>query len=252
MRADREQIKYVSVLLSLLFIALVLFARLTYLFLADAKRFPIHAIKVVGSYEHVTRHNFEDVLEKYLSYGFFALPIRKLYAELKAFEWAKEVRVQRIWPDKLKIVLIEKKPVAIWHHAYMTEQGEIFGHGQVEHENLYPILKGPINQQVDVLQMYENLSKILSIYRLKASKLYLRENQAWELTLENGVTIRLGKQDLQKRLEHFCRAYPALVSNTTAQLVSADLRYERGMAVRWKDIQENNGKKIGQKSDHRS
>lgn len=54
------------------------------------------------------------------------------------------------------------------------------------------------------------MSKILSIYGLHASSLELRDNHAWELGLDNGVQLRLGKRDLEKRISRFCKAYPAV------------------------------------------
>ena len=78
------------------------------------------------------------------------------------------------------------------------------------------------------------MSKLLSIYGLHASALQLRDNQAWELSLSNGVQIRLGKRDLEKRLTRFCKAWPAVFADKSEQLSSVDLRYARGMAVQWK------------------
>ena len=62
----------------------------------------------------------------------------------------------------------------------------------------------------------------------------LRDNQAWELTLRNGVELHLGKRDLEKRLLRFCKAYPAVFAEKLNLLSSVDLRYARGMAVQWK------------------
>ena len=97
-----------------------------------------------------------------------------------------------------------------------------------------PHLLGPESQQKEVLQNYEKLSKLLSTYGLSASALKLRKNQAWELSLTNGILLRLGKQDMELRLRRFCKAYPAVFADKPEQLSSVDLRYARGMAVQWK------------------
>lgn len=235
MVADKERIKYLSVLMALLCLALVLSARVVYLFLADSERFPIHTVKIVGSNQHISHQQIQLLLNKYLPYGFFALPVNHLYKDLEQFDWSKATRVERIWPDILKITVIEKVPVAIWNNSYMTESGEILKVGLDERGFDVPQLEGPSNQQLDVLHMYENLSKILARYGLHAALLKLRDNQAWELTLTNGVVLRLGKQDLQKRLTHFCKAYSSVFADTVDRLASVDLRYERGMAVQWKE-----------------
>ena len=89
-------------------------------------------------------------------------------------------------------------------------------------------------QQTDVLQIYQKLSKLLSIYGLHAASLQLRDNQAWELSLTNGIRLYLGKQDLEERLQRFCRAFPAIFADKPEQLLSVDLRYAHGLAVHWK------------------
>ena len=46
--------------------------------------------------------------------------------------------------------------------------------------------------------------------------------------------LRLGKRDLELRLQRFCRAYPVVFADKPDELSSVDLRYARGMAVQWK------------------
>ncbi|KTD37538.1 cell division protein FtsQ [Legionella moravica] len=231
---DSDGLRYASLLGLLIVSALLLAGRLGYLYLADAERFPITTIKVAASYEHVSHKELESILAKHLSASFFALPVSQLQNELNAINWIESAYVERVWPDTIKIKLVEKNPVAIWDNALMTEDGKLFNEGDVPADLSIPKLKGPIGQQLDVLQVYEKLSKILSSYGLNASGLSLRDNQAWVLILGNGVKIYLGKKELEARLLRFCKAYPAVFAEKADQLASVDLRYPRGMAVQWK------------------
>ena len=223
-------------LLTLLFaVALILAARVVYLFLADPQRFPIQTVKIVANYQHITRKQLELVLSNYLDASFFSLPVRQLQAELLTLDWSDRVYIERTWPATLKITVVEKSPVAIWNDGLMTGEGELFNVGKEQTENTLPRLSGPDYQQMDVLQIYQKLSKLLATYGLHAASLQLRDNQAWELSLTNGVQLRLGKRDLDKRLLRFCRAYPVVFAEKQEQLKSVDLRYARGMAVQWKE-----------------
>lgn len=229
------RLRYTSVLTLLSVCALLLTARLVYLFLADAERFPIGTVKIAASYQHITRKQLESVLSTYLNTSFIALPIRRLHADLQALDWSEHVYLERVWPDTLKITLVEKSPIAVWNDALMTDSGDIFNVGkELADTATLPRLSGPVHQQTDVLQIYQKLSKLLLIYGLHAASLQLRDNQAWELTLTNGIQLRLGKRDLEKRLLRFCKAYPAVFADKPEQLTSVDLRYARGMAVQWK------------------
>ena len=226
--------RYTGLLLLLVISAFLLAGRLGYLYLADAEHYPITTIKVAASYQHVTHKELETVLAKYLKASFFSLPVNQLQNELNSITWVDSAYVERVWPDTLKIKLIEKKPVGIWKNALMTEQGTLFNAGAIPTDLNVPTLKGPEGQQLEVLQVYEKLSKILSAYGINASGLHLRDNQSWVLILGNGVKIYLGKKELEARLLRFCKAYPAVFAEKSDQLASVDLRYPRGMAVQWK------------------
>lgn len=234
MSMDTERLRYVSFLTALILCALLLLARMVYLFLADPQRFPIDTVKVAASYRHVTRKQIESVLTDYLNDSFIVLPVTRLQADLTALDWTDYVQIERVWPGTLKITLVENSPVAVWNEFLMTADGKLFSIGKEQADSALPRLSGPKQQQTDILQMYEKLSKLLSIYGLHASALQLRDNQAWELSLTNGVQLRLGKRDLEKRLTRFCRAWPVVFAEKPEQLSSVDLRYARGMAVQWK------------------
>jgi len=231
---ETGRLRYASLLTFLIACALLLTVRLVYLFLADTHRFPIATVKVVANYEHISRQVVENVLSNYFYASFFSLPVGRLQNDLLALDWTKEVYIARIWPDTLKITLIEKIPVAIWNDSLITAEGELFNTGKEQIETNLPHLSGPVHQKTDVLQIYEKLSKLLATYGLQVASLQLRENLAWELSLTNGVLIRLGKQDLENRLLRFCRAYPVVFSDKQDKLSSVDLRYSHGMAVQWK------------------
>ncbi len=234
MGAETGRLRYTSLLTFLIVCALFLTARLSYLFLADAYRFPISTVKIAANYQHITRKQLELVLSNYLHSSFFSLSVRRLHDDLLAMDWSDRVYIERIWPDTLKITLVEKTPVAVWNDTLMTADGELFNVATDQNEEGLPKLTGPLQQQTDVLQIYQKLSKLLSTYGLHAAALQLRDNQAWELVLTNGIQLRLGKQELEKRLQRFCRAYSVVFADKPEQLSSVDLRYARGMAVRWK------------------
>ena len=240
MGTETGRLRYASLLTLLSVCALVLTARLIYLFLADTQRFPIGTVKIAANYQHITRKQLESVLSNYLNTSFFSLPVRRLHADLLALDWSEQVYLERIWPSTLKITLVEKTPVAVWNDTLMTESGDLINMGKETAETTtLPRLTGPTHQQTDVLQIYQKLSKLLSTYGLHAASLQLRDNQAWDLTLTNGIQLRLGKRDLEKRLLRFCKAYPAVFADKPEQLTSVDLRYARGMAAQWKQSMRN-------------
>ncbi len=231
---DNGRFRFAGFLTVLVLCALLLSARVIYLFLADSQRFPVNTVKIAASYKHITRKQIEAVLSPYINESFMVLPVSKLKLSLTALDWVSDVQINRIWPDTLKITLEERVPVAIWNDSLMTAEGQLFNPGEEKIDTTLPRLNGPKQQQTDILQIYQKLSKLLSGYGLHAAALALRDNQAWELLLTNGVQLRLGKRDIETRLTRFCRAWPVVFSDKPEQLASVDLRYARGMAVQWK------------------
>lgn len=231
-------LRFASLLTLLVACAMLLSARLCYLYMAQPERFPIHSVSIAATWQHITHQELEAVLAPYLKASFFSLPVTQLQKTLNQLPWIAKATVERIWPDTVKITLEEKKPVAIWEDALLTEDGQLFNQNPDHTGYNLPVLKGPEAQHEQVLQVFQKLGKILSIYDLSASTLQLRDNQAWVLTLSNGIHIHLGKQSLEARLLRFCKAWPAVFAERADKLLSVDMRYRRGMAVQWKQQTE--------------
>lgn len=231
---DKKRLHDTGLLILLCMCALLLLMRIGYLFLADPERFPIKTVKISATYQHITRKQIAEILASYLDNSFFSLSVNRLRQDLAALNWAKQVSVERVWPDTLKIILVEKVPFAVWNNSLMTAGGELFQDNDPQLAARLPRLSGPAHQQSDVLQIYQKLSKLLASYGLQVASLDLRDNQAWELILANNIQLRLGKRDLEQRVLRFCKAYKAGFAEKPEQLSSVDLRYAHGMAVQWK------------------
>lgn len=231
-------LRYAGLLTLLIACAMLLTARLCYLYIAQPERFPIHSVNIAATWEHISHEELEAVLTPYLQSSFFSLPVTRLQNVLNALPWVNHATVERVWPDTVKITLEEKKPIAIWGTSLLTEDGQLFEQNPGHQPYDLPVLKGPEAQHGEVLQVFQKLGKILSIYGLSASTLHLRDNQAWILTLSNGIHIHLGKQALESRLLRFCKAWPAVFAERQDKLLSVDMRYRRGMAVQWKQQTE--------------
>ena len=128
---------------------------------------------------------------------------------------------------------MERIPVAFWNNMLLSDKGIIFMPKEKKKLANLPYLYGPKYHQQDVLQIYEKLSKLLKAQDLYIAKIWLRENQSWMIALTNGVIIQLGKTDIENRLQRFCDVYPKLFAATFDQVSSIDLRYSKGIAVKW-------------------
>jgi cell division protein FtsQ len=69
------------------------------------------------------------------------------------------------------------------------------------------------------------------------TSLVLNDRRAWQIILDNGIRLELGKESLEERIERFISLYKNLGSDT--QRVSyIDLRYDTGASIGWFPEQE--------------
>lgn len=238
MKNSARRINFTGFISLLVVCALLLLARVVYVYVSEPGRFPVNTVKISANFEHISRGDIEEVLDRYNNSSFIMLPISRLQADLSALNWAKNIKINRIWPDTLKITITEKTPIAMWRKSFITDDGNIISSNNqtvqrsgLEHS--LPKLNGPEDQQQEVLQNYQKLSKLLSSYGLHADSLHLHNNQSWDLYLADGAVLRLGKRDIEKRVLRFCKAYSAVFADKSEKLASVDLRYPHGMAVQW-------------------
>ena len=66
----------------------------------------------------------------------------------------------------------------------------------------------------------------------------LSERFAWQLILNDGVTLDLGRENRVERIQRFMDAYPQIKINKkkNQQVDYIDLRYDTGLAVGWKSV----------------
>ena len=57
---------------------------------------------------------------------------------------------------------------------------------------------------------------------------------AWEMVLTNGVTVRLGRRDVDARMERFVRVAAEVIAGRAAEIDHVDMRYSNGFSIGWR------------------
>lgn len=83
---------------------------------------------------------------------------------------------------------------------------------------------------------------MLAVNRFNLVSLALSERFAWQLWLDNGIRLNLGREDKAQRVQRFIDVYPRLEKPEGAQVDAIDLRYDTGLAVSWKFSQNEDNK----------
>jgi cell division protein FtsQ len=204
--------------------------------LADPDVLPVKYVEVSGDLHHVAPAQIRDRVTAVLRGNFFTANTGTIRRELTAVSWVYSARVSRVWPDTLSVVIVEQQPVARWgEDAMVNLAGEVFHAPMGDAEKALPVLRGPADDVLAVVQHYETAVAGLRRLNVGIRDLSLDERHAWRVELSNGVTLVLGRQEYDKRLERFSELYKQVMDQHADRVGLVDLRYSNGFAIRWRD-----------------
>ena len=224
-----------------LFVTVLLLAgagRLTVLWTKDPKHFPVRIIEISEALIQVSEETIMEAVSPHLTKGFFWLEVQCIQEEIGKLPWVVSSSVKRVWPDKIQVSLQEHIPQARFGDAGMIDtEGRVF---YPEHSvrnvvmDKLPLFKGPVEKAQDMLQQYYTVLESLGPLGLTVTELHLTEYGAWEIMLDNGIALILGRTALSERLIRFSLAYELSLKAQIDQIDYVDCRYTNGLAIGYK------------------
>jgi cell division protein FtsQ len=192
--------------------------------------FALRSIEVATPVKHVTETQVRLVAERHVRGTFFTVGLDRVREGLEKLPWVREARVERHWPDTLVVSITEHVPLARWNQdALVNQHGEVFA--AASNQDL-PRFSGPEDSSVEVTQAWQRFQTQLAPLGHSVSELHLSSRRAWQLRLDNGTHIVLGRSEPEKRLARFTAVYPRLFSAPASEPAYVDLRYVDGFAIR--------------------
>ena len=218
----------------LLWAALVMASRMS--------MFDLHEIDILGA-QHVTMNQAQLVIRQHVSGNFFSVDLAAVRTLFIKLPWVRDASVRRRWPDGLAVTLEEHQPLTRWNDdALLNSNGEIFK--AASNLNL-PRLSGPTGSEPEVLQMWRDFSRIVAPIHHVPVSVTLNDRRSWSLLLDNGIAIKLGRDQVAWRLARWVSLYPAMLAQLNAPVTAVDLRYPQGFAVRLLGLKDNNQMQAG-------
>jgi cell division protein FtsQ len=225
---------------------LIVFAGIILLFadyVLQPDRFPVSRISFIGEFRHVEKSALQENVAPYIGNNFFAIDLQGLESALRDIDWVSDVSISRRWPDTLQVSVKEERLIASWNKtSWVTSDAAIVEIPNLKMRGL-PRWFGPQGTQVLVQLRYHQFSNLLADVDMKLKQLTYSQRGAWQLIAFNDgrkeqVNILLGRRDMEDRLFRFARAYGQTLVKLEQRLVSVDLRYPNGFAVKWDSIDE--------------
>jgi cell division protein FtsQ len=146
-----------------------------------------------------------------------------------------KVTVQRAWPHGLRVVVSEQVAAARWReNGLLNTRGELFVSDARHVPQELAQLDGPDGTESEVAQRYLASQGRLAEAGLRLTALRLDARGAWEFDLANGVTVRLGRRQVDERFDRFVATAAKLVTQRADDISYVDMRYTNGFAIGWR------------------
>ena len=231
----------------MLMLAGVLFVCMLIMWMARHPVFTITGMSVVGEVRHNNEVTLRANVVPRLQGSFFTVDLARAKAAFENVPWVRQAVVQREFPNRLRVEILEHEPVAYWgpeaDSRLVNKQGQVFSanFGELDNENL-PHLSGPDSESVRVLQMFNTLGPVFTQMQLKLGALELTARGSWRARFKKGAQIELGRGNEQEVMARVQRLTQTLAQvsqrygRQTQSLESADLRYVNGYALRLRGV----------------
>lgn len=206
----------------------------TYLASASMLDRPIRSIEINGPFQRVTALQIEEAISDDLEDGFVSADLARIQSSIVALEWIDKAIVARRWPSRLRITVTEQVPAAIWgERGLLNTRGELFVTDARHIPAELPRLSGPGNRAADVAAMYLEVRDRLIPVGLDLRRVHLDPRGAWEMTLQNGVEVRLGRREVDARTDLFLDIVADIITARAAEIEYVDMRYSNGFTIGW-------------------
>ena len=233
--------RVLSPILIILFIAVA--ARLGVDAFTTVAATPIRQVSVEGDFVHLSEQNIQAAVLPHVGEGFFHVDLETIQAELENMPWVYEAQVWRRWPDRLNILITEQVPTVRWgEEALLNPLAQVFSPEALDDFAALPVLSGPPNSENQLLASYDTLMERLGPLGLRIQSLKLDGKQALSMTLDNGLRIVIGRNQVRERLSRLMDLLSGRFGRVNENLSQIDLRYANGVAIRTRKPLEVAGK----------
>jgi cell division protein FtsQ len=222
-------------------------------------RHPAFAIQAITVQGEVTRNNAITLranVVPHLQGNFFTIDLERTKQAFEAVPWVRGAVVHRDFPNRLRTVLVEHEPMALWGdesaNKMVNQQSEVF-EANVEDVDIdkLPRLKGPDAQSQTVVQMYRHLLPMFEATDMGIEQLELTPRGSWRVLTDRGAQLELGRgseAEITAQVQVFFKTLSQVTARygrTPTALAGADLRHKDGYALRLRGVTtlETDGKK---------
>ena len=197
---------------------------------------PVRVISMDGAFQRVSPGQIEKAVAPFRSTGFMSADLDDIQRAIESLPWVEHARIQRRWPNSLHVTVIEQTAAARWGESgLLNTRGELFVRQAAHVPAELPRLSGPEGAESQVAQRYLSVQGRMLEAGMRIAALRLDARGAWEMDLDSGVTVRLGRRDVNDRIERFIHTASVVIAHRLNEITYVDMRYSNGFAIGWRN-----------------
>lgn len=198
-------------------------------YVAQLPAFSLQAVVLTATPQRVDVALLEEVVRDQVRGNFFTVDLAETRAAFQQLPWVRSVSVKRRFPWQLEVVIEEHTALARWNKtALVNTYGEVF---EAKCDETLPEFSGEQENSLVVARMYGELEQELLPMQKHIVQLDLSPRMAWQVKLDDGMELALGREAMRERLARFVKVYPYSVAVRMPNARRIDLRYRNGFAV---------------------
>ncbi|MEE9310272.1 MAG: cell division protein FtsQ/DivIB [Cocleimonas sp.] len=207
----------------------------TYQWMQNPENLTITSVEVKGDLKLLDKTQLQPIIAPFTKTNLYLLDAKALEAAIESNPWVYSASMTKMWPNKLVIKIFEQHPVAYWGDKEMlAENGEIIKASLAKEKKNLPLLYSPNDKGRNMATGFLKIRKWMKDFPLKMVEFKEDTRGSWQIKLENGMTLKIGREHQEKRLRRFMVGYDHSLKDVINNVKTIDLRYTNGFAVKWK------------------
>ncbi|QEY25196.1 cell division protein FtsQ/DivIB [Neisseria zalophi] len=195
--------------------------------------FPVKQVRIEGEIQRTGNKQLQTVAQKYIRGNILKADLNGAQEAFAKLPWIGKVTIRRRLPDTVEIRLVERIPVARWKDSALVDsEGNLF---KAATDETFPEFEGQPGTARDMVNHYNRFTGIIRPLDLHIVKLEYTARSAWSAELDNGIVVRLGRENEIDRMQRFADMWPSILKEQEKYLEYIDMRYKDGFAVRYRE-----------------
>lgn len=195
----------------------------------------IKSVELIGNFTILDKQQLAPLIEHYTQTNLYLLDDKNLEQALEDNPWVRSAALTHVWPDKLIVKVYEQKVVAHWGETQiLADNGEIIEASIAQQKVDLPLLYSPNGKGRNMATGFIQIREMMKGFPVKLVEFKEDTRGSWRIKLENGMTLKIGREHQAKRMRRFMVAYQQSLNQVLDNISVVDLRYTNGFAVKWK------------------